>query len=144
MKKLLVLLIVVLFLTGCKAKKEDYYNLIFEDTTIVVGYDLTDVINDSLHINSYDYHLNKKEEEILDYLEIYVKDLDNPTIYIDDYKVNGIKNTCSDLNGEIVSNNGNSCVLHKTIKDTENIIILHGDILNDDSNVVDRIEVSYK
>lgn len=142
MKKFLLVLL-LLSLVGCKAKKEDYYNLSFDDKTIVVGYDNVDVIN-GIIINSYTSHINKKEEEILDYVEIYLKDINTPLIYIDGYEAKSITNTCNDLNGDVVTNNGNTCVLHKTIKDVDNIIILHGDILDDDIDKVDRVEVIYK
>lgn len=144
MKKIISCLLILLLIFGCKAKKEDFYNLTFENTTIAVGYDNTDVINDNLHINDFDYYVDKKENEILNYIEIYVNDLDNKDIYIDDYKLGeSITSTCSDLNGELVSNNGNACVLHKKVKDKENIAIFYGDILNDNIDLIDRIEISY-
>lgn len=143
MKKILTLLLITFILFGCAPKKEEYYNLTFENVKVAVGYDSVDVIDD-LHVNSFNYHLDKKENKILDDLEIYVNDLNDNNIYIDDYKLGtSIKNTCTDLNGEIVSNNGNACVLHKTVGDFENVIIIYGNILNDDVDKIDRIEVKY-
>ena len=143
MKKIILISLLLLITFGCSPKKEEYYNLTFEDATVAIGFDKVDVLN-GLHVNSYTSHLNKKEEEIVDYIEIYVRDLSSKDVYLNDYKLTSIKNTCKDLNGELVSNNGNACVLHNYLKDTENIVILYGDILSDNNDEVNRIEVSYK
>ena len=143
MKKIILLTLLLLIIVACSPKKEEYYNLTIEDKVIAVGYDKVDALND-LHINSYTSHLNKKEEEIIDYIEVYVKDLSSKDIFLNDYQIKSVKDTCDDLNGELVSNNGNACVLHNYLKDTENIVILYGDILSDNNDKVNRIEVSYK
>lgn len=143
MKKIILFILLVLTLTGC-VKKEDYYNLTFEDTKVAVGYDYKDIITDSLHINSYTTELDKKENEVINYLELYVKDLNNKKILLDDIELkNSIKENCSDLNGELISNNGNSCVLHKSVKHRENVVVLYGNILSDNPDELDRIEVYY-
>ena len=145
MKKLLVLLAIVVLLSSCKAKKEDYYNLTFEGTTVAIGYDNTDAISSINTIDSYDYEINKKEEQILNHLVIYVDDLNEKSVLIDDYPLNkGITDTCTELNGELVENKGNTCALHKVVDDKNNIILLSGDILNDNVDKIDRIEVNYK
>lgn len=145
MKKILVLLVVTILLTSCKAKREDYYNLTFEGATIATGYDNTDVISSINTIDSYDYELNKKEEQILNRLVIYVDDLNDKSVLIDDYSLNkGIIDTCNDLKGELVKNKGNICVLHKVVDDKNNIILLSGDILSQNIDKIDRIEVEYK
>ena len=143
MKKIILIVLLLLTVVGCSPKKEEYYNLTIENTTIAVGYDKVDVLND-LHINSYTSHFNKKEEEIIDYIEVYVKDLSSKDVFLNDYQLQSVKETCNDLNGELISNNGNACVLHNYLKDRENIVILYGNILNDDNDKVDRLEVSYK
>lgn len=143
MKKIIILIFLLLILTSCGAKKEDFYNVTLEDKTIAVGYDKVDLL-DNLHINSYKTYIDKKDNEILDYIEFYVKDLSNENVYIDDYQTKSIKNTCNDLGGEIVSNNGDACVLYKQVKDNNNIIILHGNILADDTDKIDRIEIIYE
>lgn len=142
MKKIILISLLLLMIVGCSPKKEEYYNLTFEDITIAVGFDQVDILSE-LHVNSYTTHFNKKEEEIVDYIEVYVNDLSSKDIYLNDYKLESIKNTCGNLNGELVSNNGNACVLHNYLKDTENVVILYGNILNDNSDEIDRIEVSY-
>ena len=143
MKKIVLIILLLFMMLGCSPKKEEYYNLTFENTTLAIGYDTVDVL-DGLHVNSYTTHLNKKEEKIVDYIEIYLRDLSSQDVYLNDYKLTSVKNTCSDLNGELVSNNGNTCVLHNYLKDTENIVILYGNILSNNNDEIDRIEVSYK
>lgn len=143
MKKIFILFTLLLLLGGCKAKREDYYNLTFEDYSIAVGYDNKESLND-INVNSYTTYLDKKENEIIDYIEIYVKDYDNQEAYLDDYKISSISQTCSDLNGTLVTNNGNTCVLNKLVDDKYNIVEIHGDILSDNPDKVDRIIVSYK
>lgn len=145
MKKLLVLFIVLL-LAGCSPKKEDFYNLTFDGITIAVGYDNTDLIKENNVVDDYSYELNKKEEEIINHLVLYRRDLNNPnSLMIDNYSLSkGIIETCNDLNGELKSNNGNYCLLHKTVDNKENIIVLTGNILNNDIDDIDRIEVFYK
>ena len=145
MKKFLVLLAIVVLLSSCKAKKEDYYNLTFEGTTVAVGYDSTDSLYNINSIDEYNYELNKKEEQILNHLVIYVDDLNEKSVLIDDYPLNkGIIDTCTELNGNLVDNKGNTCVLHKVVDDKNNIILLSGDILNDNIDKIDRIEVNYE
>lgn len=143
MKKIILIVLLLLTVVGCSPKKEEYYNLTFENTTVAVGFDQVDILSE-LHVNSYTTHFNKKEEEIVDYIEVYVNDLSSKDIYLNGYKLESIKNTCGNLNGKLVSNNGNACVLHNYLNDTENIVILYGNILNDNSDEIDRIEVSYK
>lgn len=145
MKKIIVVLITLSILVACSPKKEEYYNITFEDTTVAVGFDETSILNDSLHINSSKYHLDKKEREIVDYIEFYVKDLSDINIFIDEYKLRtSIKDTCSDLNGELINNKGNACVLHKRVGEGEDIIVMYGDILSDNIDEINRIEVMYK
>lgn len=143
MKKILLITILLFILVGCKAKKEDYYNLSFGDNSIVVGYDSVEVL-DTIKVNSYTSYLDKKENEIVDYIEVYLRDLDNQNLYIDDYKVTSISQTCNDLGGTLVSSNGNACVLNKLVDYKYDVITLYGDILSDDIDTVDRVEVSYK
>lgn len=143
MKKILLICLVLLLLSACSPKREEFYNLTIDGTTVVIGYDNKEVI-DNLSINDFETYTDSKENEILDYVEVYVRDLSNNKVVIDDYEITSIKNTCNDLNGEIVTNNGSACVLHKTIKDKENVVILYGDILSDNTDLVNRIEVSYK
>lgn len=144
MKKILILLIALLLLCGCAAKKEDYYNLNYDGALIVVGYDSVDMINGLDYIDSYTTYINDKEEEKLESIVIYPKD--RPAIIsIDDTMLNdSIESNCELLNGEMINNNGKACVIHKTVDDKENYIIMYGDILSDDIDELDRLEIYYK
>lgn len=143
MKKIIIFILLLLILVGCSPKKEEYYNIKIEDEIVAVGYDTVSTI-DNLPINSYKTHLDKKENEILDYLEFYIDDLANKDVYIDETKISTITGTCDELGGEIVTNNGKACVLHKKVKEDNDIVILYGNILDDDTNRVDRVEVIYE
>ena len=143
MKKLAVILLVML-LCGCSAKREDFYSLSFDGHDISVGYDGVDLIRDLKTVDAYGSYLNDKDEEILNKLVVYTDDLDDPEVTVDGYKlVKGIKETCKDLDGELIENNGFACLIGKEVKGRENYIIIYGDILDDDINRIDRIEVYY-
>ena len=142
MKKLLIILIAIL-LVGCATKREEYYVLSFDDKSIAVGYDNVEVL-EGINIDSYSTYLNKKEEEIINKVVIYVDDIGS-LIYLDDYPLNkGIKETCGDLKGEFINNNGYACVLEKDVDKGHDYIVIYGDILDDDINRIDRIEVGYE
>lgn len=142
MKKLLIVLILLL-LVGCATKREEYYVLSFDDKSIAVGYDNVEAL-EGINIDSYSTYLNKKEEEIINKVVIYVNDI-NSLIHLDNYPLNkGIKETCGDLKGELINNNGYACVLEKEVDKGHDYVIIYGDILDDDINRIDRIEVSYE
>lgn len=141
MKKLIILLL-LLMLIGCSPKKEDFYNLKIGDYTFVVGYD--EEIQENEFINDYSFYEDEKGNKSLNYIEIYLDDV-NSDIYIDEYKLDkGLKDSCLDLNGELIDDNSISCVLHKEIKDKDNVVVISNDILEDNINEIKRIEVSYK
>ena len=141
MKKVLVILLAIL-LVGCTTKREEYYILSFDDKSIAVGYDHKEVL-EGINVDSYSTYLNKKEEEIINKVVLYVDDI-NSLIYLDAYPLNkGIKETCADLRGELINNNGYACVLEKEVDKGHDYIVIYGDILDDDMNKIDRIEVSY-
>ena len=142
MKKLLIIFIAIL-LVGCATKREEYYVLSFDDKSIAVGYDNVEVL-EGINVDSYSTYLNKKEEEIINKIVIYVDDIGS-LIYLDDYPLNkGIKETCGNLKGELINNNGYACVLEKEVDKGHDYIVIYGDILDDDINRIDRIEVSYE
>ena len=141
MKKLLIILLLLL-LVGCVTKREEYYVLSFDDKSIAVGYDGIDVL-EGINIDSYSTYLNKKEEEIIGNVVIYADDIGS-LMYLDDYSLNkGIKETCADLKGELINNNGYACVLEKEVDKGHDYVIIYGDILDDDINRINRIEISY-
>ena len=142
MKKFIIIF-TLLLLFGCSPKREDFYNLKVGESLFVVGFD--DYIEDNNYINDYSFFEDEKGNKTLDYIELYIDDTNGEDVYIDDYKLEeNIIDTCSNLNGELVNNNGNACVLHKAIKNKENVIIMYIDILDDDTKKLDRLEVIYK
>lgn len=143
MKKLFILLSLFL-LVSCKYKREDFYMLRYEDKEIVVGYDTIEKIEDDEDIDDYKYYLNEDDEKIINGIVIYVEDLDNPNIYIDDYLLDkGIKETCDDLEGEFIKKNGHACLISKNVYKRANYILIYGDILDDDIDKINRIEIYY-
>lgn len=144
MIKKISILFLILLLVACNQKRDNFYNLKFDDLDISVGYDNISLIEGNDLIDDYSYFLNEENEKIINKLVIYVDDLNDPLIKIDDYLLNkGIKDTCDDLNGELIDNNGYACIIHKNIYKRENFIIIYGDILNDDIDSINRIEVYY-
>ena len=140
MKKIVVLLLLIL-LSGCLFNK--YYAVTFDDVTITVGKDDTSVLNDK--VDSYEASSDSKGNEYLSKIVVYLDDLDNKEVKIDNYIISkGIKDSCSDLNGEYIENNGEACLITKTIRGKANSITLYGDLLSDDIDEVNRIEVAYK
>ncbi len=143
MKKLLSVMIVLL-LCGCTAKREDFYSLSFDGHEIAVGYDKAEVLEGISGIDSYDVYLNDKSEEVISGVVIYLKDLNVPVLSIDGVQLNdGIRETCSAMNGELIEKNGYACLIGKEVRNRENYIVLYGDILDDDIDRIDRIEVYY-
>ena len=143
MKKLFILLSLFL-LVSCKYKREDFYMLRYEDKEIVVGYDTIEKIEDDENIDDYKYYLNEDDEKIINGIVIYVEDLDNPNIYIDDYLLDkGIKETCDDLEGEFIEKNGHACLISKNVYKRANYILIYGDILDGDIDKINRIEIYY-
>lgn len=141
MKKLLIIFLLLL-LVGCATKREEYYVLSFDDRSIAIGYDGIEAL-EGINIDSYSTYLNNKEEEIINKVVIYVDDIDS-LFYLDEYPLNkGIKETCADLKGELINNNGYACVLEKEVDKGHDYVVIYGDILDDDINKIDRIEISY-
>lgn len=145
MRKTISLLLILLIVSGCAAKPKHFYNLKIGEDIIVVGYDNPDILYGKDYINSYTTYLDKKENEHLESIEIYVDDLPTSLIMLnEDVLSDSIENTCINLKGEFISKNGNACVLHKTVKKKDNYVILTGDILDDNPDKLDRIQIYYK
>lgn len=143
MKKILIVLSLFL-LTACAAKKEEFYNLKIGEREIVVGYDEDVTIKDLDYIERYTSLLNKKDKYILQSIEIYVDDVDEE-MFINDISLNkGIDETCSLLNGEIINNNSKACVINAEIRNKNNTVIIYSNILDDNTDKVDRIVISYE
>jgi len=139
MKKILIILITLLCLTACAAKRDDFYVFGYGTKSIAVGYDeeCDEFINNK---KTYD---EDKKKDIITYAEAYVKDLaDNGYLH---YSIDGIdldtsvKSNCEKLNGRLVENNGYTCVISKNTDDKLLILELHGNVLNDDMDELDHI-----
>lgn len=134
----------IILLCSCSTKREDYYNLKFSDYDITVGYDELSLIEDINVIDDFDYYINEDEEKIINKLVIYLEDLDNPIIYIDDIKLeNSIKDNCELFSGELINTNGYACLISKEVAKRENYILLFGNILDDNLDELKRVELYY-
>lgn len=152
MKKNVVILIALLILVGCKQKeiikREDYYNVSCGSLYFVPGFDEKtyeqsgDITNIEYRTSLIRNMFNKVEgeKEVLSYVEFYTH---GDLIKIDGLVENKIDKACSDFNGELINKNGVACYIGKRVEGRENYIILHGDILADDINIIDRVEVGY-
>lgn len=145
MKKYISLILLLVLLSACAAKETDFYQLTFKDKKITVGFDDEEKLKDIKGIYDYQIIQNKKKQNIISSLTIYVNDLQDKEILINNYSINnGVKNVCEHLNGEFINNNGYACVLHQEVKKKENVVIIYGNILNDDMDKIDHLEISYK
>lgn len=145
MRKILCLLLALLTISGCAAKPKHFYNLKINENVIVVGYDDPSVLENLNYINNFTTYFDKKENEHLESIEIYIDDLPVSTIMINDNVLSdSIETNCTNLKGELVLNNGKACVLKKTVKKKNNYIIMTGDILDDNPDKLDRIQIYYK
>lgn len=145
MKKFLLLLLVVIILGGCKANPKKLYNFsVGEDNPIIVGYDSPEVLEGLDYINDFSTFTDKKEREFLESIEIYADDANKYFMLDGQLLKESIKENCETLKGELSNKNGVSCVLHKTYKKKENVVILTGDILSDNIDKLDRIQIIYR
>lgn len=138
-KKLFYVLAISLLLFACKSKKEDFYNLKIGDIEIVVGYDQS--VDENLPIEYSINTINKKD--VVSKIIYYAGDID-ASLYINDYKLTSIKETCDYFSGDYMEKNGHSCIFGKRINKHDNYVILYSDILSDDLDQIDRIEIYYE
>ncbi len=138
-KKILYILPISLLLLGCGNKKEDFYNLKIGGNEIVVGYDQS--IDESLPIEYSIDTINKKD--VVSKITYYIGDLDGD-LYLDNYKLTSIKETCDYFSGDYVEKNGHSCIFGKRVHNHDNYVIIYSDILSDDLDQIDRIEIYYE
>lgn len=144
MKKIFILLLTLILLTACGVKREDFYVFTYGDKNIAVGYDETcdDFIN---HKKTY---IEKDEKEVITYAEFYIKDLEDKGIYsysIDEVNLDSsVKSNCNKLNGRLIENNGYTCVVSKDVDSKLIVVELHGNIVNDDMDKLDRVVIQVK
>ena len=138
-KKIFYILPISLLLFGCGDKKEDYFNLKIGENEIVVGYD--QIIDESLPIEYNINNINKKD--LVSKITYYCDDLDTD-LYLNDYKLVSIKETCDYFFGDYVEKNGYSCIFGKRVNNRNNYVIIYSDILSDNLDQIDRIEIYYE
>ncbi|MDO4499813.1 MAG: hypothetical protein Q4B60_00920 [Erysipelotrichaceae bacterium] len=141
MRKLL--LIGLLLLSGCssKVKKEDLYRVNVNGIDVTVGYDSS--LDEGIKVEEVNYYTDEKENTYLSDLEFYLSDVSD-YVSLDGYDLrNGIKNTCEHFKGELIEKNGTACLISKVVKNRENYVVIYGDLLDDNTDRVDRIEIHY-
>lgn len=128
-------------LCACAASKEEFFNVTYNGNSFVVGYDFKELIENS-QFEKIETKKDKKENEIVIYVSFYVEE--GKDITIDDVIISdGIKENCNTYDGVLINKNGYACYISKRVNGRENYIILHGDLLNDDINKINRVEVGY-
>ena len=173
MKKIIIILSLIL-LCSCSADRNLYYNLHFDDYSIVVGYDDLEYINlvfdsdvkDKLEkkeeikdielffFNDYFANIDivneknktiKAKQALVSRLDLYLANIPMKEIKIDDQILSrSVKENCEIFDGDYLSNNGYGCVFGKKVDSKYNYVILHGDILNLDQDELSRIEIYVK
>ena len=172
MKKLLGILL-CLFLVSC-AKREDYYILSFEGYRITVGYDdvtylrqfldfeCKDTLKGNEVIEDIDLYYdgeflgtmslyNKLDSQcdstdaIISKLTIYLCDNDIEDYYLDGDKLEkSIASSCEIVDGKLLKQNGVACLLEKNVHGKKDTVVLYGDILNIDQDILDHLEIYVK
>ncbi len=161
----------LMLLSGCMNKRDDYYVLGFGSYSLAVGYDDLEMLRlafdveckdtleakeelEELEVNFWGRHfgtidvINRKNKQIgsdkavVKYLSLYLKDNDFSSYMIDDVVLSeSISDNCRNLDGIMVERNGSACVIEKTVHGHNNSIILYGDILNINQDELDHLEV---
>lgn len=169
MKKIVVLLILLLMLSGCTSRK-DFDVISIDDYSITVGYDDVEFLNiafnlklpetlkkneviESIDLNAYSSRLGEVEitnpknkdvsieKGIVTKATFYIQELEGKKLRINDTSLSSsVKENCNSFNGEYVKNNGYACIIDNK-KDT---IILYGDLLEVDQDKLYRIEIMSK
>lgn len=171
MKKFIVLLL-TLILVACGNSRDKYYLLTFDNYTLAVGNDTADFLNvifdfdvkqtfvGNETVNDIDLYLdgvkfgkasltNPKQKEttsketIVSSIEFYVEDYDIKDLRINNIALDtSIKSNCEKFNGEYLYKNGNVCIIEETVDDSNNSIILYGDISELNQDKLDKIKIS--
>jgi len=136
MKKLLLVLCLFM-LSACGNK---YYVISVGEEKITVGKDTTIPTNENINYKTY---TDKKGNEVLSEISFLVDDVDSE-IKINDVSINdSVKSLCDSFNGEYSYKLNETCLIHKTVSNRENYIIISGNILNDNVDKIDNITVGY-
>lgn len=125
-----------------KTERTEFFVLGVDDKSLAVGFDKIEEL--PLPCTSIETYLNKKEEELIKKVEIYVNDLDYVSLSLDDQLLSeDIVADCNSFNGELIKNNGNACLLTKEVNERVTYVLMTGDVLADDNNKLDRLVIAY-
>ena len=171
MKKLLLLLMSVLLLSGCTSEREDYYIFSFGDYTIAPGYDdveytrlifeleLPETLEaqqtlEKREVYFWDRYLadinigndSKKQIPIekgkVTKLAFFLSNYPDVVYKIDDIELSSsVKENCEKFAGEYIERNGYACAFGKTVGKKNNIVVLYGDIFAVDQDKLDHVEI---
>ena len=155
MKKIIVITLLML-LVGCsEIERKDYYNLSIDNYNFTVGFDDLDYLKTTFKLEDNELKLLDKhfanvefgiidEKEVISYFRFYTKDFGS-NYKIDDIELSkSIKNNCESFAGEYIDKKVKACIIQKQVGDHTNAIILSGDILNDYSDELSKIEIYIK
>ena len=155
MKKIIIATLLLL-LSGCsEIERKDYYNLSIDNYNFTVGFDDLDYLETTFKLDNNELKLLDKhfanvefgiidEKEVINYFRFYTKDFGS-NYKIDDIELSkSIKNNCESFAGEYIDKKVKACIIQKQVGDHTNAIILSGDILNDYSDELSKIEIYIK
>ena len=171
MKKLLLLAISLLLLSGCTIEREGHYIFSFGDYTIAPGYDdveYTRVIFDldlpetleakqvlkdnkvyfwNRYLADIDIANDSEKQIVADKAKVtrfvfYLSNFPDVVYKIDDIELSSsVKENCEKFGGEYIERNGYACAFGKKTGKKNNIVILYGDIFAVDQDKLDHVEI---
>jgi len=171
MKKILLIFLTLLLCNGCADPRNDYFVLSVDDYTLAPGYDNVEYlrlafeldVKDTLQpeeklsdveLNLWKYYVgdieltNPKKKEISSNEAVLTRlDLFVGNTPAESYALNGtildrsVKKNCEMFGGEYIERNGYACVIGQKTHSQDNIVILSGDILNEDQDELHRIQI---
>ncbi len=170
MKKLWIILFCFL-LCSCRPEREDFYVLEFDDYSLAVGFDDVNYLklvfeadlpeemgaNETLKdiemtfwgsyfadidiTNPIDETISP-DDAVITGLDLYLANAGMTTYRLDGIELSGsVKENCRAFDGEYIERNGYACLITRQVDQKLNIVILHGDILNEDQDELSRIEI---
>lgn len=135
MKK--ILLVMLLFLSGCSIKNK-LFTLNIDNREIIVG-----VLNETIDESIYEeiaFETNKKDEKILSDIKLFLSEVSDISLNGYSLKDRDLKEACAYFNGKYEEN---ACLISKAVKNKNNYVILRSDVLSDNNNI-DNLEVHYR
>ena len=170
-KLLIVLACILVCSCTKAPEREDYFVFSFDDYSLAAGFDDVNYLKlvfdvevpetmaakESIKDLEMDFwgqyfgdvdiaNLTEKElpsgQAIITGLDLYL-----PNVGMEIYKLGetelskSVKENCEMFDGEYIERNGYACVITRQIEEQLNVVILHGDILNEDQDELARIEI---